>query len=205
MQILDRIQVFTLLEDIERYDNDTFMHCVRVNNLSMMVAENMHLSEQMKEDLFVASLLHDYGKIFIPKKLLFKKGRMTTDEYHVAKLHVKLGVEYLKDFSCCSAECIKGIRQHHERLDGLGYPDGICNIGILGRIIGVVDVFDALTDTRCYKGRCSREYSRKVLRSDGGIKLDEEVINCLEKILDNDYVFDDEYLHSIRERSCSTD
>ena len=72
MKILDLIQMFTLLEDIERYDVSTFRHCVRVNSLAMQIADNLGLSEAEKQDLFVAALLHDYGKIFIPKNLLFK-------------------------------------------------------------------------------------------------------------------------------------
>ena len=103
MKILDLVQMFTLLEDIERYDVSTFRHCVRVNSLAMQIADNLGLSETEKQDLFVAALLHDYGKIFIPKNLLFKCSRMSKYEYEIAKLHVTLGTEFLNGYDFISS------------------------------------------------------------------------------------------------------
>lgn len=200
MKILDLIQMITLLEDIERYDVSTFMHCVRVNSLSMQMAESIGLSAAEKQDLFVASLLHDYGKIFIPKNLLFMKARMSKNEYEIAKLHVNLGVDYLHRYDFITSNSLNGILQHHERLDGTGYPKGIKDVTILGKIIGVADVFDALTTDRCYKGPCSVKYSCEVIRKDEGVKFDKKVIDSLESIITSNNIICDSMLTAVREK-----
>ena len=93
-----------------------------------------------------------------------------------------------------------GISQHHERLDGSGYPKGTKDIKILGRILGVADVFDALTNDRCYKGPCSVKYSCDVIRKDGGIKFDEKVIDSLETVVTSNHIIDDSMFTIIREK-----
>src|SRR5690606_1819289 len=110
------------------------------------------LSDKEVEALGVGALLHDIGKIFIPPSILNKPSHLTDEEFEIVKAHTEYGYDLLRkqhQFPMVVAHCAY---QHHERIDGSGYPRGLKNYEIhkFGKIIGVADVFDAMTSNRVY-------------------------------------------------------
>lgn len=138
----------------EYRDTDTGKHVARVSGYSKVLARKAGLADSEVDQISEASIMHDVGKIGISDSILLKKGRLTDEEYSVMKKHTSIGVEILSDGSSKlleKAEKVAG--SHHEKWDGLGYPDGLKgdDIPIEGRIVAICDVFDALTTERPYK------------------------------------------------------
>lgn len=188
--ILSQLILADYLKSIRDYDLATFSHCIRVNLLAMRIGEIMQLSEEEMNNLFVASALHDYGKIFIPKQLLLQDKRFTLEERKVVQLHVDLGYQNLMKSALFSSEALRAIHEHHQRLDGSGYPDCTLEISTLGRILGVVDVYDAMTNKRCYKDRYSTGYTLQTLRKGSNTLYDEEVIKALSTAIESGFSTD---------------
>ncbi|MEW5894349.1 MAG: HD domain-containing phosphohydrolase [Candidatus Omnitrophota bacterium] len=148
----------TLGAAIEAKDEYTKGHSEGVTRCSVAIARymsdtmNYEFDEQFFENLYIAGILHDIGKIGVPEMILNKPGRLTPEEYALIKRHPVDGVSILKDLPELE-ESIKGIRHHHERYDGGGYPDGLKGeeIPIIAAIIAVADTFDAMTTQRPYR------------------------------------------------------
>ncbi len=141
-------------------DNETGMHIVRVGNFSKLLGLASGLMESQAELLMYASMMHDIGKIGIPDHILLKPGKLTEEEFKVIKKHPEIGAQIIGDHD---AEVLKMAKQialtHHEKWDGQGYPHSLSgeNIPIVGRIVAIADVFDALTCIRPYKRAWSIE------------------------------------------------
>lgn len=144
--------VLALAETIEAKDSYTQGHCERVRKLSLRIAEQLRLPDSMKEPLQYAALLHDIGKIGIPERILNKKGPLDSEELEVIKMHPIIGAQILSIVEFF-APAINGVRHHHERWDGTGYPDGVAgeDIDPLARIISLADTFDAMATSRPYR------------------------------------------------------
>src|SRR5690606_13984378 len=128
-------------------------HCERVAQNAVSVGRVLGLPTNDLKALYWAGLLHDLGKIGVPEDILRKPGRLTGDEYTVMKRHARLGYEILMTVSSAFEELAEGVYTHHERFDGAGYPRGLKgeDIPIFGRILAVVDVFEAVTSERPYR------------------------------------------------------
>lgn len=187
LNLIDTITLGDYIRKIECYDHATFLHSVRVNLLAMEIGKLLTLDQAELSDLFISAALHDYGKIFLPKELLLTTERYSAAQRRIAELHVELGCQYLKSSRLMTTASLCGIREHHERLDGSGYPRHISDISIIGRILGVVDVFDAMTHKRCYKGACSPRYSLNEIQKGGGILYDDEVVNVLAQLVEGEH------------------
>lgn len=143
---------------IEAKDAYTHGHTERVTKLSITIARQMAASglaefdEQFFDNLYIAGLLHDIGKIGVPESILNKKGRLEDDEYQVMKNHAARGADIVAALDL-HQDVMYGIRHHHERYDGKGYPDGIGGerIPVTAAIIAVADTFDAMTSDRPYR------------------------------------------------------
>jgi len=154
----------TLGAAIEAKDEYTKGHSEGVTRYSVAIARYMAdymgyaFEEKFYEDLYIAGILHDIGKIGVPEMILNKPGRLTPEEYALIKRHPVDGVAILKDLPELE-ESIKGIRHHHERMDGSGYPDGLKGdeIPVIASIIAVADAFDAMTTQRPYRQPTSAE------------------------------------------------
>ncbi|MCK9572768.1 MAG: HD domain-containing protein, partial [Candidatus Omnitrophica bacterium] len=138
---------------IEAKDNYTHGHTSRVTNLSLEIANRInqdnhdkHLDFKFFENLHIASLLHDIGKIGIPEHILNKRGSLTVGERNRIKEHPMIGVNILKPIKELE-DSMLGVRYHHERFDGCGYPEGLKGeqIPLVASIISVADSFDAMT------------------------------------------------------------
>ena len=142
----------TLSGVLEKRDPYTVGHQERVAELAVAVASQMGLAPDRVEGIRIASLLHDIGKIGIPAEILSKPGHLTKNEYTLVQDHPRIGWEILKniDFSWPVADFVL---QHHERMDGSGYPGGLRGSTMLieARIIAVADVVEAMTSHRPYR------------------------------------------------------
>jgi len=154
----------TLGAAIEAKDQYTKGHSEGVTKYAVAIARymvdemNYDFDEKFFEDLYIAGILHDIGKIGVPESILNKPTGLTPEEYALIKRHPVDGVAILKDLPELE-ESLKGIRHHHERVDGEGYPDGLKgdDIPLIASIIAVADSFDAMTTQRPYRTPFSSE------------------------------------------------
>lgn len=149
--------IVRLLSQLETQDEYTFQHTVSIGVLSMVIGDWLGHSRQELSDIAVAGTLHDIGKSQIPKDVIYKPGRLTKTEFDIMKRHPKLGLRIL-EYSGGYKDCIKqAVLQHHERLDGSGYPDGVRGDEQhpYAKIVAVADVYHAMTSKRPYKGKSS--------------------------------------------------
>jgi putative nucleotidyltransferase with HDIG domain len=134
-------------------DEHSYMHCVSVCALMVNLARSMAMEEARVRDLGMGGLLHDIGKMAVPASLLNKPGALNARELAIVRTHVERGVEALKGTEGISGEVLEIVAQHHEKLDGSGYPHGLKGeeIGLAARMCAVCDVYDAITSDRPYK------------------------------------------------------
>jgi len=138
---------------IDKRDNYTHQHSRNVAQYSVELGRKLGLNQQALEKLEFSAILHDVGKIGIPDSILLKAGKLTSEEFQTIKNHTVYGAEILSGIKYVDVDIISGALEHHERLDGSGYPHGKKDgdISLFGQIIGVADVFDALSSRRTYK------------------------------------------------------
>ena len=162
---------------IAKRDSDTDAHNYRVTFYAVALAEAMDLPKREIADLVAGAFLHDVGKIGIPDSILLKPGKLTDDEFRIMQSHALLGVEIVAD-NRWLAGASSTIRHHHERFDGLGYPDGLAGESIprAARIFAVVDVFDALTSARPYKQPMGFAEALTIVERDSGRHFDADVV-----------------------------
>jgi HD-GYP domain-containing protein (c-di-GMP phosphodiesterase class II) len=153
--ILSDDRAIESLMQIASYDYYTQTHSINVCVYSLSLGSYLKLEESVLEELGTAALLHDLGKSRVDNAITNKKGKLSIVEFEQMKLHSGYGHEIALKLGIEDPRILDGIRHHHEKLDGSGYPDGIRGkkITLFARIIGVCDVFDALSTTRTYKER----------------------------------------------------
>jgi putative nucleotidyltransferase with HDIG domain len=158
---------------LEARDSYTHGHSQRVARHALRIAHALHVSAAEAERIWTAAMLHDVGKLYTPREILNKPGRLTDEEFGVIRRHPVDGAAMLMDLEG-DPEIVAIVRSHHERLDGRGYPDGLDGDGIpLGaRIIAVADTFDALTSTRSYRPAATHKRALDILRKEAGTQLD---------------------------------
>lgn len=144
-----------LLHKLQSKDEYTFQHTVNIGVLSITIGKWMGLKAKDLRNLILAGTLHDIGKSKIPTELINKPGRLTADEYELMKKHTLFGREILEKSDEYDESVKLAVLQHHERIDGTGYPKGLKGneIHLYSRIVAVADVYHALTSVRVYKGK----------------------------------------------------
>lgn len=166
-------------------DEYTFKHSVDVATLSMVVAKRYGFDKQQVYDIGISGLLHDIGKSQIPNELLNKAGRLTDEEFAIMKQHPVFGYRILQDKKDLSNDIKLGVLQHHEKINGKGYPLGVQQkqINIYAQIISVLDIYDALVTERPYKKPFSPRDAVEMIMSMTG-ELDITVMRCfLESVI----------------------
>jgi len=157
-------EIKPLVYAIELRDIYTEGHSERVATYSRDFAKNLNLSHKEIEDVYIAGLLHDLGKVGIPDSVLLKPTKLEEDEFELIKYHSTLSAEIINKFKDYNylAQIVKS---HHESYDGSGYPDGLKGeeIPLLARILAIADVFDALTTRRIYRAAFSLEETLNIM------------------------------------------
>jgi putative nucleotidyltransferase with HDIG domain len=172
-----------IVKKVEAKDRYTYLHCNRVAKYSIKIAQKMKLNRVQVENLNTSSTLHDIGKIHVPEEILNKPSKLTKEEFDIIKKHPSDGAEMIK--GTFYEEIAPIIEQHHERLNGSGYPKGLKGDDILleARIIAVSDTFDAMTEDRVYRKASNAQEAFDVIKSSIGTLYDREVVDAFEKVL----------------------
>ena len=170
---------------IEARDPYTFMHQDGVSELARQIGQAMGLSQNTIECLRICGTLHDIGKISIPAEILGMPRALTEEEFSLVRTHPLVGYNILKDveFPWPVADIIC---QHHERLDGSGYPNRLKAEEILleAKIIAVADAFESMVVDRPYRRQLSVDFSISELQSQGGALYDQDVVNALISLIE---------------------
>ncbi|MFA6280298.1 MAG: HD domain-containing phosphohydrolase [Bdellovibrionales bacterium] len=166
---------------------NTIHHQNRVALLSFEIATRLGLPDQARSTLYYAAQYHDIGKLQLAPSTLFKRGDLSPQEFESVKQHASNSYEILsraKGLAHATSVALIA-RQHHERLDGSGYPFGLTESRITqeAKILAVADVYDALTNERCYKGAMGNERALAILENGIGSKFDSTVFHALEEVI----------------------
>ena len=183
--ILNNKNISVNLVDIKSMDNYTYQHCVNVAILSLIMGIGLKLPKRDLINLCIGALVHDIGKVFIPKEILNKNGPLTSDEYGLMKDHPKKGYDYLRHHYELNSVCKIITRQHHERVDGGGYPDAFKKdkINYLSRIVSIADVYDALTSDRSYRRAMCASDALEYIMANAGSMFDYEMVIVFTKLI----------------------
>ena len=168
------------LTDIRLHDNYTFGHSVNVAVLSAVLGSLCNLSGGDLINLVMGALLHDIGKLVIPQNILTKPGQLSAQEFDIIQMHPDAGRLKLHSLSMPSAEILATIAgQHHEHIDGRGYPDHLIGdqIHLFARIVAIADVFDALTSARSYKPAYRPHSAFRIMTKCSPGQFDEKLLN----------------------------
>ncbi len=171
-----------LARAIDARDPSTFGHSARVAAISLEIADAMHLTPSERQALRQAALLHDIGKIGVDDRILQKAGGLSETELVEVREHPLTGYDMLKGLPFLQ-HSLTGVRHHHERWDGTGYPDRLQGEAIpeLVRILSLADVFDAVTSERPYKARRSFQAARQLIIAGAGTQFDPAVVEAFQQ------------------------
>lgn len=169
--------VKSLVSAIDAKDAYTRGHSERVHEISVAIGDKLDLPADERQNLAWAALLHDIGKIAIPEEILRKPGALTKDELRLIQTHPGRGETLLRPITQLSG-ILPGIRSHHERMDGRGYPDQLAGEAIprIARIIAVADTYDALVSTRAFRHARTREFAVREIEKSAGAQLDGKIV-----------------------------
>ncbi len=164
----------------EYKDNETGLHVIRMSHFSRILGIAAGMSEVEADDLLHAAPMHDVGKIGIPDRILQKPGPLDPDEWKVMQSHVTIGAEIIGEHGGGMLALASQIAlTHHEKYDGSGYPNGLRgeDIPLVGRIVAIADVFDALTSKRPYKKAWTEDEALTFLREQKGRHFDPALVD----------------------------
>jgi len=169
------------LEAIDKY---TGGHSLRVSDIAGVISEEMGMERDSTKKIKFAGLVHDIGKIGIRESVLTKKGKLTVEEYAHVSAHSTIG-ERILGLAIDDEEILKIVRNHHERYDGAGYPDGISgeDIPLGARILAVADTYDAMTSDRPYRKAMGHQAAVTELKMQSGLQLDPLVVEIFSRMV----------------------
>ena len=177
-ELLKNEHLMLNLKDVKLFDEYTYFHSVNVMIVSLIIGIGLKFEKDELHDLGVAALLHDIGKTMIPRTILNHPGVLNKPALDIIKNHSRFGFDMVASSSLLSERVKLGILDHHERLDGSGYPNGKTGgeISKFGKIISVSDVYDALTSKRVYKDAVLTSEAIEYIYSYSGTYFDPEVV-----------------------------
>ncbi len=173
------------LSMLKKRDDYTFMHSVNFGVLMISVFRNMGMKDEDIATVGIGGMLHDIGKMRVPARILNKPGPLTSKELVQIRRHVSLGIRLLERTPGIHQGSLQVAKMHHERIDGSGYPSGLSGdeIGLIGRMSAIVDVYDAMTSSSVYRKRLDPHLVLKKMMGFRGTLLDDELlqqfINCI--------------------------
>ncbi len=177
---------------VELRDPYTAGHEQHAGDLAKAIAKEMGLDEQCQQGLMIAGYLHDIGKIIVPAEILCKPGKLTEDEYRLIKGHVQAGYDLLKTVTF-PWNISRAVLEHHERIDGSGYPNSLNadQISIEGRILAVADVVEAMSAYRPYRQALGIDDALAEIERGRGVIYDKNVADaCLNLFRKRSYKID---------------
>lgn len=182
-----QIMVGSLSELVETQSHETGQHVKRVAAYTEILCRAMGLSEEETWKISVASMMHDVGKICVPREILHKPGKLTEEEFSEIKKHVDYGYKLLENSPGEIMRLAANIAwQHHERYDGKGYQNELSGekIDIYARAVAVADVFDALVSKRCYKKSWTPTQAREEILNQSGGQFDPHITKLFDEHFD---------------------
>lgn len=164
---------------VTSYDYYTYTHCVNVSIYALGFGSYLKLDQKKLNILGRAGILHDLGKKRIPNDIVNKNGKLTEDEFKTMKNHPSYAVDILRELGETNQLILDAIEQHHEKLDGSGYPKGLKaeEINILSQIITIADIFDALTTKRSYKDALTTFEALSIMKNKMSDELNEHLLS----------------------------
>lgn len=192
-----RLEIIRHLGRAAEYkDNETGLHVIRMSKYCELVALAYGLSEDEATVILHAAPMHDIGKIGIPDNVLLKPGKLNDDEWSVMKRHPIIGTDIISEHSSrLLTEARIAARTHHEKWDGSGYPEGTSGeeIPLIGRIVAIADVFDALTSERPYKNAWTVDEALFYIKKERGAHFDPKLVDAFVQVLPGILKIKDEY------------
>jgi len=182
---LDTIHRLVLAAEYK--DEDTGAHIVRMSRYSALIAAKLGLPGEEVQNIQYAAPMHDVGKIGIPDNILMKPGKLTDEEFDFMKTHTSIGAKILADSKAKILQLAHQIAiSHHEKWNGRGYPQGLSGdkTPIAGRIVGLADVFDALTSKRPYKDPFPVEVALDIIKKERGEHFAPDVVDVFFENID---------------------
>jgi HD-GYP domain-containing protein (c-di-GMP phosphodiesterase class II) len=180
---LDTVKM--LVNFLDKKDEYTKGHCERVTKFTVAIGQALNLSDLDILNLEFAALLHDIGKLAVPDEIINKEGKLTMQEYEIVKMHPAVGYELIKDIPFLDVSK-KILLQHHERVDGKGYPLGLKDdqIDIKAKILSIADAYDAMTSSRPYrKDGLPKEQAISQLKLCTGSQFDKNIVDIFIELL----------------------
>lgn len=168
----------TCMSRLQTKDSYLIEHSLNVSILTSVFAKHLGFDKRVIQELTLGAFLHDIGKVLIPKEILNKRAALTQKEHKIMQSHVALGLKLLEDTPSVSHIAIQMVKEHHERLDGTGYPKQLegKEISKYGRMIAIIDSYDAMTCERPYKKSVHPINAFKTLISESPASYDEELV-----------------------------
>lgn len=188
------INIFDMLHSMRMYDDLTYVHSINVALMTNVFARWLHMSEEEVKLATICGLLHDLGKVAVPPEIIKKPGKLTESEFSIVKKHTLDGYNALKKMDVPEA-VINAALMHHERCDGSGYPFGIASskIDSYAKMVAIVDVYDAMTSARVYRGPMCPFTVVDIFENEGLQKYDTRYIMTFLENIVNTYM-----LHRVR-------
>jgi len=177
--------VTALAETIDKKDPYTGGHVRRVVSYSMLIGAELGLGRGQLKELWLAATLHDIGKIGVPDRILGKPAPLDSEETELMKKHTVYGSEIVSHLA--NPSVLVGVRNHHERIDGRGYPDGLHDdeLPLVARIIAVADTFDAMTTSRPYRAGLPRDQAAAEIVGAAGTQLCPRVVAAFQALFES--------------------
>ncbi|MCA1055532.1 HD-GYP domain-containing protein [Rossellomorea aquimaris] len=175
--------LLTVLTDVFTYDSYVFHHSFNVTLYTLSIGIELRLSPRQLEELGIGAILHDVGKMLVSEEILMKPGKLTEEEFEEVQKHTEHGFDILRKLQSVSLMVAHCAYQHHERLDGSGYPRGLKGDDIhpFAKIIAVADVFDAMTSNRVYRKAMLPHEALEILFAGSGTLFDKNVVEAFRR------------------------
>ena len=177
--------VQVLMAAVEAKDPYTRWHSTNVAKYAVAIARDIGMTPSQLEEMHIAAILHDVGKIGISERIISKPGQLNREEFDIMKDHPAHGIRILKPIGF-SPDIINAIYQHHERFDGKGYPQGLAGVSITlaARVLNVADTIDAMMSERPYQGTISNEEVLQELERESGSQFDPKIVESARHLIE---------------------
>ncbi|KAB8131788.1 HD-GYP domain-containing protein [Gracilibacillus oryzae] len=184
-KLLVQDEVMNYLSDILVTDNYVFQHSINVTIYTLALARKLNFNKKELQVIGLGALLHDIGKIYIPTEILNKKGKLDDTEFKIMKAHTEYGFELLRKSHSLPLLAAHCAFQHHERMDGSGYPRGLSGDKLhpYAKVLGIADVFDAVTSNRVYRAAMLPHKGFEILSNGADRQFDAKMVELFKETI----------------------